>query len=430
MDNTMPDKKISLTTQILFAMLAGVLLGLVLNLFGNQMPAVKIFLVDGVLRVVGAIFIASLKMMVVPLVLVSLVCGVTNMGDIAALGRIGGKALGLYVLTTALAITIALIVAVAVSPGAGFDVSDSVIEFEAQVAPPLSQVLIDLVPSNPVAAIADGEMLQIIVFAVLLGVAITISGDRGRHVLNVFTDLNAVIMQMVWIVVRLAPVGVFCLIARTFSSEGVQAFLPLAQYFVCVIGALAVHVIVTYGLLLKIVGRLNPAVFFLKMRAAQLFAFSTASSNATIPVTLETVKNRLGVDNSVASFTVPFGATINMDGTAIMQGVATVFLAQAYGIDLSLGQFLTVIMTATLASIGTAGVPGVGLIMLAMVLQQVNIPVEGIALIIGVDRLLDMLRTAVNITGDAAVTCVIAKSEGHFNVERYTDSSTSLVPTK
>ena len=200
------------------------------------MPAVKIFLVDGVFRVVGAIFIASLKMMVVPLVLVSLVCGVTNMGDIAALGRIGGKALGLYVLTTALAITIALIVAVAVSPGAGFDVSDSVIDFEAQAAPPLSQVLIDLVPSNPIAALADGEMLQIIVFAVLLGVAITIAGDRGRHVLNIFTDLNAVIMQMVWIVVRLAPVGVFCLIARTFSSEGVHAFIPLAQYFICVIG--------------------------------------------------------------------------------------------------------------------------------------------------------------------------------------------------
>jgi len=223
---------------------------------------------------------------------------------------------------------------------------------------------------------------------------------------------------------------VFCLIARTFSSEGVHAFIPLAQYFICVVGALAVHAIVTYGLLLKIVGRLSPAVFFQKMRAAQLFAFSTASSNATIPVTLETVKNRLGVDNSVASFTVPFGATINMDGTAIMQGVATVFLAQAYGIDLSLGQFLTVIMTATLASIGTAGVPGVGLIMLAMVLQQVNIPVEGIALIIGVDRLLDMLRTAVNITGDAAVTCVIAKSEGQFNEERYTDSSARLLPTK
>ncbi|SVD29199.1 uncharacterized protein METZ01_LOCUS382053, partial [marine metagenome] len=296
-------------------------------------------------------------------------------------------------------------------------------DFKARAAPPLSQVLIDLVPSNPVAALANGEMLQIIVFALLLGVAITIAGNRGRHLLNVFTDLNAVIMQMVWIVVRIAPVGVFCLIARTFSTEGVEAFIPLAKYFVCVVLALTVHAIVTYSVLLKIVGGLSPIVFFRKMRAAQLFAFSTASSNATIPVTLESVQRRLGVDNSVSSFTVPFGATINMDGTAIMQGVATVFIAQVYGVDLSLGDFLAVIITATLASIGTAGVPGVGLIMLAMVLQQVGLPVEGIALIIGVDRLLDMMRTAVNITGDAAATCVIAKSEGCLNVDRYADPS-------
>ena len=428
MDNTMAGKKISLTTQILIAMIAGAFLGILLNLFGAESGAVQTFLVDGVLRVVGAIFIASLKMMVVPLVLVSLVCGVTNMGDIAALGRIGAKALGFYIATTALAITIALLVASAISPGAGFAITDAAIDFNAREAPPLSQVLIDLVPSNPVAALADGEMLQIIVFALLLGVAITVAGDRGRHVLNVFTDLNSVIMQMVWIIVRLAPAGVFCLIARTFSTEGVEAFVPLAKYFLCVVAALAVHAIATYSFLLKLFGGLSPTIFFIKMRAAQLFAFSTASSNATIQVTLESVKNRLGVDNSVASFTVPFGATINMDGTAIMQGVATVFIAQVYGVDLSLGDFLAVIMTATLASIGTAGVPGVGLIMLAMVLQQVGLPVEGIALIIGVDRLLDMMRTAVNITGDAAVTCVIAKSEGCLNVKRYADPSAGLAP--
>ena len=426
----MPETKISLTTQILIAMISGAFLGVLLNLFGAGSGLVQSLLVDGVLRVVGAIFIASLKMMVVPLVFVSLVCGVTNMGDIAALGRIGTKALGLYVATTALAITVALLIAGVVSPGMGFDIAGAEIDFEARAAPPLSQVLIGLVPTNPVAALANGEMLQIIVFALLLGVAITISGDRGRHLLNVFTDVNAVIMQMVWIVVRIAPIGVFCLIARTFSTEGVEAFIPLAKYFVCVVAALTVHAIITYSVLLKIVGGLSPIVFFRKMRAAQLFAFSTASSNATIPVTLESVQSRLGVDDSVASFTVPFGATINMDGTAIMQGVATVFIAQVYGVDLSLGDFLTVIITATLASIGTAGVPGVGLIMLAMVLQQVGLPVEGIALIIGVDRLLDMMRTAVNITGDAAATCVIAKSEGCLNVDRYIDPSSGLEAPK
>ncbi len=426
----MPEAKISLTTQILIAMIFGAFLGVLLNLFGAGSGLVQSLLVDGVLRVVGAIFIASLKMMVVPLVFVSLVCGVTSMGDVAALGRIGAKALGLYVATTALAITVALLIAGVVSPGIGFDITGAEIDFKSRAAPAFSQVLIDLVPSNPVAALANGEMLQIIVFALLLGVAITIAGDRGRHLLNVFTDLNAVIMQMVWIVVRIAPIGVFCLIARTFSTEGVEAFMPLAKYFVCVVLALTVHAIFTYSVLLKIAGGLSPIVFFRKMRAAQLFAFSTASSNATIPVTLESVQSRLGVDDSVASFTVPFGATINMDGTAIMQGVATVFIAQVYGVDLNLGDFLAVILTATLASIGTAGVPGVGLIMLAMVLQQVGLPVEGIALIIGVDRLLDMMRTAVNITGDAAATCVIAKSEGCLNIDRYKDPSAGLKAPK
>ena len=426
----MADKKISLTTQILMAMLLGAIFGILLNVFAANSGWIQNFVVDGALGVVGAVFIAALKMMVVPLVFVSLVCGVTNMGDMSALGRIGGKAFGIYIITTAIAISIALLLASVVSPGAGFAITDVTVDFTARQAPPLSQVLIDLVPSNPVAALARGEMLQIIVFALLLGVAITASGDRGRYVLDIFTGLNSVIMQMVWIVVRIAPAGVFCLIARTFSTEGVEAFIPLAKYFLCVVAALIVHGIVTYSLLLKVVGKLNPVTFFVKMRAAQLFAFSTASSNATIPITLQSVTNRLGADNGVASFTVPFGATINMDGTAIMQGVATVFIAQVYGVDLGLGDFLAVILTATLASIGTAGVPGVGLIMLAMVLQQVGLPVEGIALIIGVDRLLDMMRTAVNITGDAAATCVIARSEGCLDTAVFTDPAAGLTSTK
>ena len=293
-------------------------------------------------------------------------------------------------------------------------------------APPLSQVLIDLVPSNPVAALANGEMLQIIVFALLLGVSITATGEHGTSILQIFNGLNSIIMRMVWIVVRIAPLGVFCLITRTFATEGVEALVPLGTYFLCVVVALLVHGVLTYGLLLKVVGKLNPLVFFAKMRPAQLFAFSTASSSATIPVTLQSVTNRLGAGSSVASFTVPFGATINMDGTAIMQGVATVFIAQVYGVDLGLADYLAVIMTATLASIGTAGVPGVGLIMLAMVLQQVGLPVEGIALIIGVDRLLDMMRTAVNITGDAAATCIIARSEGSLDIGIFEDRQAGL----
>ena len=423
----MGGSKITLTNQVLIAMLAGIGIGILFNIFGAHTGALESFLFQGIFFVIGSIFIASLKMMVVPLVFVSLVCGVTSMGDLRALGRIGSKSVGYYIFTTGVAISIALIIAVLVSPGAGFIISASPTQYQAATPPNFTQVLIDLIPANPIAAFSSGKMLQIIVFSILLGVAITMAGEKAGKISEFFQGLNEVVMQMVWIVVRLAPIGVFCLIARTFAAEGLDAFIPLIKYFGCVVLALAIHAMVTYSCLLKFFGKLNPILFYKKMRGAQLFAFSTASSNATIPVTLQTVQTRLGVDRSVASFTVPFGATINMDGTAIMQGVATVFIAQVYGVDLGLADFLAVILTATLASIGTAGVPGVGLIMLAMVLQQVGLPVEGIALIIGVDRILDMLRTAVNITGDSAVTCVIARGEKAIDPNVFNDNSVGLM---
>jgi DAACS family dicarboxylate/amino acid:cation (Na+ or H+) symporter len=345
-------------------------------------------------------------------VFVSLVGGVTALGDVNKLGRIGLKALVIYVCTTAIAVAIALALAVTVSPGKGANIDTGQAAFKAKEPPPLSDVIINMVPSNPVQAMAQGEMLQVIVFALLFGIAITLAGERGRHVLNFFDDLDAVIMKMVDLVMELAPIGVFALITRTFAEQGIDFLGPLAGYFLVMIAALALHTIGTYGLMVRLLAGLGVTRFFMKMRSVMLFAFSTSSSNATIPVNLATVQKKLGVDGSVASFTVPLGATINMDGTAIMQGVATVFIANVYGVHLGLGDYLNVILTATLASIGTAGVPGVGLIMLAMVLGQVGLPIEGIALIIGVDRLLDMIRTAVNVTGDAACTCVIARTEG------------------
>ncbi len=420
-------RKLSLTSEILIAMIAGAILGMVLNWLFSGVAFVDDIIVGGIFSTLGKIFVAALKMLVVPLVFVSLVCGVTTLGDVAALGRIGIKALALYLFTTAVAITIALSLAGIVSPGEGFLIGEGGVEFQGREAPPLSQVITDLVPSNPIAAFADGNMLQIIVFAIVFGIAMTLAGERGRHVQSLFVDLNEVIMKMVGIVMRLAPIGVFCLIARTFANQGIDVILPLASYFLCVAGALLLHALGVFSVLLTVVGRLDPLIFFRKMRAAMVFAFSTASSNATIPVTLETVEHRLGVKNAVASFTVPLGATINMDGTAIMQGVATVFIGHVYAVDLGLTQYLTVILTATLASIGTAGVPGVGLIMLSMVLIQVGLPVEGIALIIGVDRLLDMMRTAVNVTGDAMVTCLIAKSEGALDLAHFADPDAGIV---
>ena len=399
-----------LTRQIVIAMLSGMVLGIILNQLGAA-PWLQIFVVDGLLQVAGSVFVAALKMMVVPLVFVSLVVGVTALSDLKALGRIGIKALVLYLATTAIAVTIALTLAGIVGPGHGFDAGTTTASFSGKEAPPLTQVLINMVPTNPVAAMAEGNMLQVIVFALLFGMAVTMSGARGKHVLNLFTDLDAVIMHMVEWIMRLAPYGVFALITRTFASQGLDLLLPLAAYFLTLTAAFMIQLFGTYPLLLRLLGSLNPVTFLKKMRDPAAFAFSTASSGATIPVTLHTVEHKMGVKNSIASFTVPMGATINMDGTAMMQGVATVFIANVYGIDLSLTDYLMVVLTATLASVGTAAIPAVGLVTLTMVLGQVGLPVEGIALIIGVDRLLDMMRTTVNVTGDCAVSCIIANSE-------------------
>ncbi|GAW94778.1 MULTISPECIES: dicarboxylate/amino acid:cation symporter [Colwellia] len=425
-------KKSNLTSRIVIGMVAGILLGTflqwlmpngsdkIINLYFFDL-SLKGFLVDGVLEVIGQIFMSSLRMLVVPLVFVSLVCGVCSLKDISKLGRIGGKAIGLYLATTAIAISFAIFVALLIAPGEGVNmVANS--SFTSKEAPSLAQVIIQMFPTNPFASFAEGNMLQIIVFALLFGIAIALSGKAGDRIAALFDDLSVVIMRLVSILMNIAPYGVFALLATLFTSVSLDTFGNLIKYFFVVFFVLLIHALVTYPIILKLLTGLNPLIFLKKMRDTAIFAFSTASSNATIPVTLETATKKMGVKNSIASFTVPLGATINMDGTAIMQGVATVFIAQVFAQDLTLADYLTVVLTATLASIGTAGVPGVGLIMLAMVLEQVGLPVEGIALIIGVDRLLDMTRTAVNVTGDSMVSVVIAKSEGQFDHEMYLDA--------
>lgn len=415
-----------LSTKILIGMVAGVLIGTLLNFMsgdtGSFMSNLSAWLVNSVLDVVGSIFIASLKLLVVPLVFVSLVCGSSAMGMNARMGHMALKTIGLYMVTTAIAITLALLFANLINPGMGIDLAGDV-AFEPAAAPSIKEVLINIFPTNPVQAMAEGNMLQIIVFSILMGVAATHSGEAGKKTLDLFESFNSVIMTMVGFLMHLAPYGVFCLLAKIFSELGIGAVLDLAKYFFTVLLVLLLHALGTYSLMLRFLARLNPITFLKNVRPAILFGFSTASSNATMPVTMNVAEKRLGIDNAVASFTVPLGATINMDGTAIMQGVATVFIAQAFGIDISIGGYLAVIATATLASVGTAGVPGVGLITLSMVLQQVGIPVEGIALIIGVDRLLDMVRTAVNITGDCMVSTVVAKGEGLFSTDIYDEVS-------
>jgi Na+/H+-dicarboxylate symporter len=419
------DSKLSLTHKILIGMVTGIGLGVFLQTFFAESILVKDYIVDGILNITGSIFVSSLKMLVVPLVFVSLVCGVSSMKDTARLGRLGGKTVLLYLATTAIAISLAMAVALLIRPGTGIELTTEA-AFVAKEAPSISQVIIDMFPDNPIASMAQGNMLQIIVFALLFGIAIAISGESGKRIGKHFEDFNVVIMKLVTILMNLAPYGVFALLAKLFFEIGFDAIASLLSYFMVVLVVLLLHALLVYPSLLKALTGLNPLIFIKKMREAIVFAFSTASSNATIPVTMETATHKLGVRNSTASFTVPLGATINMDGTSIMQGVATIFIATVYGIDLTAGNFLMVIVTATLASVGTAGVPGVGLITLAMVLQQVGLPVEGIALIIGVDRLLDMVRTAVNITGDSMVTVAVAKSEGDLNVDTYNNPQAGL----
>ena len=415
-----------LSTKILIGMSAGIAVGALLNVLasdaGGFAANLSAWLVNSVFDVVGSIFVASLKLLVVPLVFVSLVCGSSAMGLNARMGQMAGKTLGLYLLTTAIAITIALLLANLIDPGLGIEMGNAG-KFDPGPAPSVKDVLINMFPTNPVQAMVEGNMLQIIVFSILMGVAMTHSGEPGRKVLEFFQSFNEVIMTMVNFLMHLAPYGVFCLLAKLFSELGIGAILDLAKYFATVVLALVMHQIGVYSLVLKLFSGLSPLTFFRNVRPAILFGFSTASSNATMPVTMNVAEKRLGIDNSIASFTVPLGATINMDGTAIMQGVATVFIAQAFNVDIGIGGYLAVIATATLASVGTAGVPGVGLVTLAMVLQQVGLPVEGIALIIGVDRLLDMIRTAVNVTGDCVVSTVVAKGEGLLDLGVYNEVS-------
>ncbi len=411
----------TLTNRILLAMVGGILFGSIIELslsWLDSQSKLYVFIQDGlvlgVFDVVGQIFIASLKLLIVPLVMVSLICGMTSLGSGDDMGSIASRTIGLYLLTTCIAVSLGLMVALLVGPGEGVDAPVAA-TYETTPPPPFTETLINIFPSNPFKAMAEGKMLQVIVFALLVGFALTRSGDAGARIAAWFRDLEVIVMRMVEILIDLAPYGVFALLTKLFATMGFATIIDLAAYFFTLLGVLVFHGLVVYSGLLKIFTPLSPRILFEKLRRVWTFAFSTASSGATLPITLNTVERRLGVDKSVAGFSVPLGATINMDGTAIMQGVATVFIAQVYGIDLTSGQLLMVVLTATLASIGAAAVPGVGLITLALVLQQAGLPVEGVALIIGVDRFLDMVRTAVNVTGDSTVATIVAFQSGKLD---------------
>ena len=416
----MKKKKLSLTTVIFIALLLGTITGLVLNLWVPAGFVRDQVFVEGIFYVFGQGFIRLMQMLVVPLVFCSLVCGSMAIGDTKKLGKVGVKTMGFYLLTTAIAVSVAIFIAFCINPGVGLNMRTmETAEAVSVEKTSFAETLLNIIPTNPIAALANGEMLPLILFALIIGIILAHRGERADTVANFFSQFNDIMMDMTTGVMKLAPIGVFCLIARTFAGLGLDAFLPLLKYMGAVLLALAVQCLVVYQVFLKVFTGLSPIKFLKKFAPVMAFAFSTATSNATIPLSIDTLHRKMGVSKKISSFTIPLGATINMDGTAIMQGVAVVFAAQAFHIDLTMADFLTVIATATLASIGTAGVPSVGLITLSMVFNSVGLPVEAIGLIMGIDRILDMTRTAVNITGDAVCTAIVAKQDGALDRTKF-----------
>ena len=397
--------------QIFLALTAGLVIGIVLNMSGNADIATSV-------KPVGDLFIRGIKMLIVPLIFVSLVTGVASLQNLSTMGRISIKTFALYLATTAVAITIGLGLAVLFQPGVGVDLGTAA-AVSAKAAPTLTETILGLVPTNPVAAFAEGNVLQIIVFAIFVGLAITLAGEAAKPVRAFFDSAAEVMYKLTSIIISFAPYGVFALMVWVAGAYGMDVLAPLAKVIALVYVGCVVHAALVYAGLIKFVARLNPVRYFQGSIEPVMVAFTSTSSSGTLPVTMMSAERNLGVSRSVSSFVLPLGATINMDGTALYQGVCAVFIAQAYGVDLTTGQYLTIVLTATLASIGTAGVPGAGLIMLSLVLASVGLPLEGVAIIAGIDRILDMARTALNVAGDCAVSCVIARSEGELDEKTY-----------
>jgi Na+/H+-dicarboxylate symporter len=409
-------RRIKLHTQILIALILGAILGPLLGGFGTA------------IKPLGDAFINLLVMIVVPLVMASLIVGTASLGDLRKLGRIGVKTVLFYLVATALAVALGLLAAQTLNPGVGLDegvkarmLSDFAGVTAEQLErlgerPSIAELFVRIIPRNPFQAMVETNFLQIIFFAILFGVSLTIlTEERRKPVLDFLNGVNDAMIVLVKLVMRVAPIGVFALIVAVAAQFGYGVLITLLKYVVIAIGAMAVFTVTFYPVALRLSG-MSPWFFMKKYYEVFLFAFSTSSSNATLPVNLQVSEEDLGVSNEVASFVLPLGATVNMNGTAIYQGVSAVFIAQVFGISLGLSDLLTIVLTATLASIGAAGVPGIGMVTLTIVLTQLGVPLEGIALVVGVERILDMCRTAVNVTGDTVCAIWVAKTEGELNI--------------
>jgi len=413
-------KSISLGNWILIGMVLGLIFGLILNFSVHNYFIKNVIFMDNVFYLGGNLFIKLMKMLVVPLVFCSIVVGVASISDIKTLGSIGGTTIVIYLITTAIAVTIALVIGMLIKPGFGLDMAYATQSTNVTLNQTMADTLLNIVPDNPINSLANGDMLPVIIFGVLLGIILAKLKEETQLINDIFTQGNKVMMEMTSIVMKFAPIGVFCLMAKTFGSLGIEGILPLSKYVLCVLIGLAIQAFVVYPSLLAIFTRLNPIRFFKKFISVMFFAFSSSTSNATIPLNMDKL-SEMGVSRDISSFTIPLGATINMDGTSIMQGVAVMFAAQAYGIDLGTSALLTVIFTAVMASVGTAGVPSVGLVTLTMVFNSVGLPIEAIGIIFGIDHILDMFRTAVNVTGDAICTIIVSFKNKAMDIDVFND---------
>jgi Na+/H+-dicarboxylate symporter len=403
----------SFTNKIIVAMILGIITGVFFNIFSYD-TSLSDFIVINFFNVVSDLFISALKLVIIPLIFFSIVCGIISLSDDTSLSRLGIKTLSLYLFTTIIAISLGLLFS-------------SFINYEPILLSNLeSNVSIDniktesnIFPTNIFKSLSDGNIIHLLVFSVLIGIAASKVKDNAKTFINYFHEFNAVINELVKIIISFTPIAVYCILSKTFATQGLETLTPLMGYFFTVVFVLLIHFFITFSLLLKTFTSLNPKQFFINIKEVIVFTFSTSSSSASIPFTLKAATEKCGINKSISSFTIPLGATINMDGTAIMQGCATFFLASLYGIDLGMNEILTIVVTATIASIGTAGIPSAGIIMLTVIFTQIGIPLEGITLLLGVDRLLDMMRTSINVSGDLCISCIVASSENRIDETIY-----------
>ncbi len=399
----------SFTKKIIVSMILGVIFGVLINLIDISQSSTHSIMIDG-LDLVSHLFLSALKLIIIPLIFFSIVCGIVSLSEDVSISRLGIKTISLYLITTVIAISLGLLFASLISyePVLVTDINSEINVKDIQSEN-------NFFPSNIFKSMVDGNIIHLLIFSILIGISASRIKEKIKTFIKYIHEFNEVINELVKIIISFTPIAVFCILSKTFATQGLDTLMPLMGYFMTVVAALILHFFITFSLLLKIFTRLDPIIFYRNIKDVLVFTFSTSSSSASIPFTLKTANEKCGVDTSISTFSIPLGATINMDGTAIMQGCATFFLASLYGIDLGINEILIIVITATIASIGTAGIPSAGIIMLTVIFTQIGIPLEGITLLLGVDRLLDMMRTSVNVSGDLCISCIVASSENKLD---------------